>query len=70
MGAPFEQGKKGEAEGAIYVFMGRDSGIRVPYSQKLTPNSMKSYTLRGLGISFSRPQDVDDNQYPGKFMSQ
>ncbi|KAB7502644.1 Integrin alpha-4 [Armadillidium nasatum] len=75
VGAPYENEDESKGpSGAVYVFMGSGNGVRQKFSQKLLPEKVsQSVTLKGFGVSFSRPLDVDKNTYPdfavGSFLS-
>ncbi|KAB7502120.1 Integrin alpha-9 [Armadillidium nasatum] len=75
VGAPYENEDESKGpSGAVYVFMGSRNGVRQMYLQKLMPEKVsRSVTLKGFGVSFSRPLDVDNNSYPdfavGSFLS-
>nr|CAD7572786.1 unnamed protein product [Timema californicum] len=67
VGAPYEKDR-----GAIYIYNGRPLGLTPKYSQRILAEEVHS-VLRGFGISFSRPTDIDDNKYNdvavGSFLS-
>jgi len=62
VGAPFE------GPGAVYVFRGSASGLRVEYSQRIAATDLSISTagqsLSAFGYSLSAGADVDDNGYP------
>nr|CAD7396219.1 unnamed protein product [Timema poppensis] len=63
VGAPYEKD-----HGAIYIYNGRPLGLTPKYSQRILAEEVHS-VLRGFGISFSRPTDIDDNKYNGRCSS-
>nr|CAD7440072.1 unnamed protein product [Timema bartmani] len=67
VGAPYEKDR-----GAIYIYNGRPLGLTPKYSQRILAEEVHP-VLRGFGISFSRPTDIDDNKYNdvavGSFLS-
>ena len=61
VGAPYE------GSGAVYVFHGSLDGIGSQYSQRITPKDLPdTFSIKGFGMSFSRPYDFDSNHYNGK----
>lgn len=57
IGAPYENGC-----GAVYIYYGNLISIDEKKRQKIIGKSL-SPELKGFGISFSRPKDVDNNGY-------
>ena len=60
VGAPWE------GDGAVYIFLGSQSGLRYHWSQRLSPEDFAPTVLKGFGLSVSRGVDIDNNQYSGK----
>uniref|UniRef100_A0A0P4W2E3 Uncharacterized protein n=2 Tax=Scylla olivacea TaxID=85551 RepID=A0A0P4W2E3_SCYOL len=66
VGAPFE------GTGAVYIFLGSQSGLKDRWSQRLSPENFTPF-LKGFGMSVSRGVDIDNNGYSdlaiGSFLS-
>lgn len=60
--APYE-----ENTGVVYIFQGSFEGLETIECQRIVGNDVYA-GLRGFGISISRPADIDDNKYLGKFL--
>ncbi|KAK7074650.1 hypothetical protein SK128_017829 [Halocaridina rubra] len=70
VGAPYED----DDRGAVYIYLGSETGLRQSFAQRLSPSDFSSaYTLLGFGMAISRGIDMDNNEYPdlaiGSFMS-
>ncbi|KAL5007244.1 hypothetical protein ScPMuIL_016050 [Solemya velum] len=68
VGAPLED----EHRGAVYIYNGHTGGLWTQWSQRIFSGQINT-GLRGFGSSFSRPFDIDENQYNdiavGSYMS-
>lgn len=66
-------GAPGEDGGAVYIFLGSQSGLKDSWSQRLSPKDFTPTILKGFGMSLSRGVDIDNNGYPdlaiGSFLS-
>lgn len=60
--APYEN----ENSGVVYIFRGdKQSGLNREPAQKIIGKDIIP-TIRGFGISLSKPADIDGNHYNGK----
>lgn len=59
VGAPYEN----DGSGCVYIYRGTGVGL-LTFSQKLIGKSFVP-TIKGFGISISKPTDVDANSYNG-----
>lgn len=68
VGAPFEPSQDGsDTSGAIYLYLyNKVTGKFGAYSQRIGASRI-SVLLNGFGNSLSIPDDIDQNNTPGKF---
>lgn len=58
VGSPFEDAGRG----AVYLFLGSASGLRVPAAQRIAARHVDP-ALRSFGFSLAASEDLDDNGY-------
>ncbi|GLV40522.1 scab [Carabus blaptoides fortunei] len=58
IGAPYED----DMHGVVYIYNGGQKGLSLKPSQKIIGKRVFP-TLKGFGISFSRPTDIDNNRF-------
>ncbi|GLH01035.1 Integrin alpha-PS1 [Gryllus bimaculatus] len=56
VGAPYEE------SGVVYIFNGAPNGLSSKPSQRIAASDIHK-SIRGFGISFSRPADIDENKF-------
>lgn len=59
--APYED----DMHGVVYIYNGGQKGLSLKPSQKIIGRQVFP-TLKGFGISFSKPTDIDNNHFHGK----
>lgn len=60
VGAPSED----DGAGSLHIYLGSSSGLSDPASQRITPSSLPSPTISGLGYAISGSQTVPGSTYP------